>query len=52
MRRLRRESAGNRVTVHLFWCCRPDCHLMTSNVLKADHHEREHPEIRKIGTLP
>lgn len=34
----------------VFWCFR--CQLMTSNVLEADQHEREHVEIRKIGTMP
>lgn len=33
---------------HHFWCV--SCGHSTTNVLEADRHEREHPEMRKIGT--
>lgn len=38
----------NAGLTHHFWCVR-DNHY-TTNVLEADRHEREHPEMRKIGT--
>lgn len=36
----------------VYWCRRPGCGLWTSDVIEADHHERDHEEIKKVGTLP
>lgn len=38
----------NFAHTHHFWCVR--CNHSTTDVLEADRHEREHPEMRKIGT--